>query len=113
MTSEEKEAFIIYLQEKRQKLLSRIKELKDLSLIESPDCAVDKINRENSFYDKAVFRESLVKAENELEIISSVLKRIDSGNFGICEKCGKDIEVNLLKVKPESRFCINCLKMNK
>ncbi len=36
---------------------------------------------------------------------SRILQR---GKYGICEKCGKEIPVERLRVSPESRFCLSC-----
>jgi len=32
------------------------------------------------------------------------------GKYGICEKCGKEIPEERLKVSPEARFCLKCKK---
>jgi DnaK suppressor protein len=42
---------------------------------------------------------------NEIEI---ALGKIEGGNYGICEKCGKPIEREILEIDPESRFCKAC-----
>ena len=33
---------------------------------------------------------------------------LEKGNYGKCEKCGKDIPEERLKVYPEARFCLKC-----
>ena len=40
--------------------------------------------------------------------IESALNKIASGTYGICEKCGKEIESSILDIDPESRFCKDC-----
>jgi RNA polymerase-binding transcription factor DksA len=40
--------------------------------------------------------------------IESALNKIASGTYGICEKCGKEIEISILDIDPESRFCKDC-----
>jgi len=42
---------------------------------------------------------------NEIDI---ALGKIQEGTYGICEKCGKPIESEILDVDPESRFCKAC-----
>lgn len=32
------------------------------------------------------------------------------GKYGICEKCGKEIDEKRLKIYPEARFCLKCKK---
>jgi len=48
--------------------------------------------------------------ELKLKNIDSALEKIEKGKYGICEKCGKEIEIERLKVSPESRFCLKCKK---
>ena len=43
--------------------------------------------------------------KNRLAEIDIALGKIKSGGYGICEKCGKNIEKEILDVDPESRFC--------
>ncbi len=43
--------------------------------------------------------------ELKLTDINSALEKIEKGNYGICEKCGKEIEEERLKTIPEARFC--------
>ena len=42
---------------------------------------------------------------NEIDI---ALGKIQSGGYGICEKCGAAIDHEVLAVDPESRFCKKC-----
>jgi len=40
--------------------------------------------------------------------VKKALDRIESGTFGICEKCGEDISVKRLKARPVTTQCIDC-----
>jgi DnaK suppressor protein len=42
---------------------------------------------------------------NEIDI---ALGKIQNGTYGICEKCGSPIELEILAIDPESRFCKAC-----
>ncbi|MBU0547107.1 MAG: TraR/DksA C4-type zinc finger protein [Patescibacteria group bacterium] len=46
--------------------------------------------------------------ETRLKNIILALKKIEEGGYGICEKCKKPININRLKVSPESKFCLKC-----
>ena len=48
--------------------------------------------------------------EIRLENVNSALKKIKTGEYGICEKCGKEIFLERLKISPEAKLCINCKK---
>lgn len=45
-----------------------------------------------------------------IEKIKEALDRIDSGAFGICELCGKDIGEERLMARPVTTLCIECKK---
>jgi DnaK suppressor protein len=44
----------------------------------------------------------------ELAEIDAALVRIDTGQFGRCEKCGGAIGRQRLRAIPEARLCISC-----
>jgi len=48
--------------------------------------------------------------EIKLQKIKNTLERIKKGTYGICQTCGKKIEVKRLKVCPEANTCIKCSK---
>lgn len=44
--------------------------------------------------------------ESKLKDVSIALEKIENGTYGICEKCGKEIEKERLEAAPEAKFCI-------
>lgn len=44
----------------------------------------------------------------QLAEVESALRKIEKGEYGICEQCGKLIEDEVLQVAPESRLCREC-----
>jgi DnaK suppressor protein len=43
--------------------------------------------------------------KNRLSEIDIALGKIHDGTYGVCEKCDKAIEPEILEIDPESRFC--------
>lgn len=43
--------------------------------------------------------------KQRLDDIEFALEKIREGTYGICEKCGKEIEAEILDIDPESRLC--------
>ncbi len=43
-----------------------------------------------------------------LKKIEEALERIDHGVFGICDKCGQEINVRRLEARPVTTMCIEC-----
>lgn len=56
--------------------------------------------------------------ETKLRNINSALEKIEKMAkdelfqkqeiYGICENCGKEIEIEKLKISPETKFCLKC-----
>ena len=73
-------------------------------------------NREDSDKDEAADDaqeyDNLVSLEHSLESklkdVNMALEKIGNGKYGICEKCGKEIEKERLKAAPEARLCMKC-----
>jgi len=40
--------------------------------------------------------------------VKDALRRIENGTFGICEKCGGQIEENRLDARPVTTMCLSC-----
>ncbi len=46
--------------------------------------------------------------ELKLRNVNLALEKIGKGQYGKCEKCGKEIEEKRLQAVPEARFCMKC-----
>lgn len=64
--------------------------------------------------DEVVEYEAKLPIEHNLELrlreINLALEKIKNGNYGICEKCGKEIPMERLAIYPEARICLSCKK---
>jgi DnaK suppressor protein len=40
--------------------------------------------------------------------IDETLGRIDSGDYGFCDKCGVEIGIKRLEARPTATLCIDC-----
>ncbi|EYE88432.1 molecular chaperone DnaK [Fervidicella metallireducens AeB] len=65
------------------------------------DMATEVTNKEENFalYDNE---------KNILHQIDDALERIKNGNYGKCELCGNDIDIERLEFLPYCNTCINC-----
>jgi DnaK suppressor protein len=62
-------------------------------------------DRSEEVGDRLAAAQGLKERLNEIII---ALGKIQSGGYGVCEKCGKPIEDEILRIDPESRFCKTC-----
>lgn len=46
--------------------------------------------------------------EKNLKDVDDALKRIEAGNYGICENCPEEIRIERLRAYPAARKCMNC-----
>ena len=99
----------------RASLLARAAELRDrLHRVRSDlrrereplprDSADAAIAQENDEVLEALER----TAARELALIDDALGRIDGGFFGLCSRCGNDIDAKRLQFVPHAAFCQDC-----
>lgn len=46
--------------------------------------------------------------ETRLQNIDLALEKIENKNYGVCESCGKQIEIERLEVEPSARTHVHC-----
>ena len=47
-----------------------------------------------------------------LTAIEDAIRRLDAGQFNVCEECGKEIGVRRLGIRPWARLCVDCKRKN-
>lgn len=72
----------------------------------SDNAASDTEAKEESSHERMEALEKELTHKREAIVLA--LQRIESGSFGICENCGKQIEVDRLKVNPTAKLCVSC-----
>jgi DnaK suppressor protein len=50
------------------------------------------------------------KIEQRVEQLEDALERLDKGDYGICESCGRPIDPGRLEVLPRTSLCIKCAR---
>ena len=50
----------------------------------------------------------LKRLQEKAEKLEQALQRLEEGNYGICERCGKRINPNRLAVLPDTTICVSC-----
>ena len=66
-------------------------------------------NNEDSALEYESFEEKLAlnkTAEKDLGELKAALKQIENGTYGICKKCGQEIERGRLKAYPAATYCV-------
>ncbi len=97
------------LQEK-ERLEKEIKSLREVTEIDYGYTEDDNTQEVVSLQNTIGLINSL---EKMLKKINGALKRIDEGNFGVCDACGASIESARLEVSPETNYCAACIVKKK
>lgn len=109
VTEKDKKQFKTQLAQARADLEKQIHDLED----KSPDFGSDTDHFEEETNETTEHGTQFGIAHElrkRLADVESALEKIEERKYGICENCGKEIELEVLKIVPESRYCKNCKK---
>lgn len=96
------------LEKEQNNLLAELKEVRKPMVSEMGD-DVDHFDEEADEAESFIANQSLDQTFKErLENVKAALFKIEQGKYGFCEKCGHEVEYEVLKIDPETRFCKNC-----
>ena len=65
------------------------------------DAAADLVERDK-------IQALIFSLEDKVESIKHAIKQAQEIGYGVCEKCGNQIEPERLEIFPETTMCINC-----
>ena len=78
------------------------------AVVELDQSRVGRLSRMDAMQAQAMAQASGQRREAMLRDIAAALKRIDEGDYGICESCDEPINPRRLEVDPTVRLCIDC-----
>lgn len=110
MTAEERKEIKKLITQKIKKTEGSIVELKELTKPISPENAIGRISRMDAINNKSVNEAALRQAEQTLLKLQKAELEVDEDSFGKCRKCGNEIQIARLKFRPESVFCMGCVR---
>ena len=92
---------------RKQLLLSAKKTLSEESSFDTDDLP-DEIDLASSEYTQSMIFRLRDREKFLLAKIDKALARIESGSFGICEKCEEEISMKRHEARPVTTLCIRC-----
>ncbi len=78
------------------------------AVVELDQSKVGRLSRMDAMQAQAMAQASGQRRTALLREIEAALKRIDNGDFGICQGCEEAINPKRLEVDPTVRLCIDC-----
>lgn len=108
MNKKDKEQFRKLLADRKESIIRKLTETITESKEMESNVAQDLVDKAETSYTKE-FLLSLSDAEREqLLFIDEALKRLEHGEFGVCQLCRKDISPKRLLALPWTPLCIDC-----
>lgn len=96
------------LEEEQASLIAQLKKLRQPEATEMGG-DVDHLEEEADEAEEMSTSIGLQKTFKErLENIKATLFKMGQGTYGVCEKCGNEIDIAVLNADPESRWCRVC-----
>lgn len=59
-------------------------------------------------YDQTVSASTFQAVQVRLRQIEEALARYEAGTYGVCENCGREIDIARLEAIPYTAFCLHC-----
>jgi len=108
MDKKEKDEFRRLLAAKKESIIRKLTDTITESKEMESNVAQDLVDKAETSYTKE-FLLSLSDGEREqLLLIDEALKRLEHGEFGVCQLCQKEIGAKRLEAIPWTPYCINC-----
>lgn len=105
MASEQKDVDRSLLDKERQDLLEEIERLRDLLKTETDASTQD---GDPDIYERERNLAFLEAAEQRLEAVERAIRTLEKGTYGLCERCGRQIEPERLEALPDAALCLSC-----
>jgi RNA polymerase-binding protein DksA len=101
-----------FIAKERDKLLDDLAhvnaELENLRDMMQAEVDVEPDEGDSEIFEREKNAALIVVLERRQKDIETALKSIEKGDYGICTRCNKPIEVERLEIKPDATLCVEC-----
>ena len=97
----------ILMGKKQVIVINAEKTLREESQLDVSDLP-DEIDMASSEYNQSLAFRLRDREKSLLRKIDKAIKRLEEGEYGICENCEEDIDVRRLEARPVTTLCIRC-----
>ncbi len=74
------------------------------------DVAIGRLSRLDSMQMEEVRKDAVRRRNQRIHELQETLRKMDEGNYGICEGCGGWIDYARLEQRPEAVLCGECAR---
>lgn len=78
--------------------------------VELDQASVGRLSRMDAMQGQAMAQETARRRRQRILAIEGALRRIESGDYGYCFKCGEEIDPRRLEIDAASTRCMRCLE---
>lgn len=98
------------LQQQLNTLLQEIAQAKESSaIVELDQSSQGRLSRMDAMQQQEMALNQLSRLQTEQRKIEAAVARFNDGSYGVCCRCGDDIDPERLKVDPAAPFCSECV----
>lgn len=72
------------------------------------DTSIGRLSRMDAMQSQQMALELRRRQQNQMLRIENALKRLETGTFGVCARCGKSISKDRLDAQPDAIACVPC-----
>lgn len=108
MNAKEKERYKKLLLERKEEIIEQLSEFYNESKNVETGDAQDVGDKAESSYTKEFLLSLSDTERKQLFLIDEALKRVDGENYGLCQRCEKEISKKRMSAIPWARHCIEC-----
>lgn len=108
MNKKELKKFKELLVKRREEILKTAEATKEQGIGFSTDDLPDEVDLASSESDQSMSLRLRDRERVLLKKIEKVLRKIEEGSYGICERCGEEIGLKRLEARPVTDLCIRC-----
>ena len=76
--------------------------------VELDQTRVGRLSRQDALQTQALSVAALARNRARIERLRLALRRIEEGEYGWCEECGRDIPEARLEIDPAAEHCVAC-----
>lgn len=108
MNKKDLKRFKELLAQRKQEIMNTADNTKEQGLGFDPDDLPDEVDLASTEAGQSMNLRLRDREVTLLKKIDEALKKIDDGEYGICESCGDDIDVKRLEARPVTDLCVRC-----
>jgi DnaK suppressor protein len=108
LNKKELKRFQEMLEEKRKVVVERARQMLSEGMVLDANDLPDEMDLASSEYIQSFSLRLRGRERHFIDKIEVALRKLDAGEFGVCEDCGEPIGLKRLEARPETTLCIRC-----